>query len=211
MIDPLRWTCVYLRELEDGSTLYILLYVDDLIIVGSNTEAIDDLVAKLQSEYKIRDLGDLQYFIGVEIQRDRANKRIWLTQTKYIKDKLAEFKMTNCNSCVQKHLQRKQKWQINHSQQLLVVSITLNKAGFFRISVKNWKHIARLSDNHLPYHMSCFFVSLHHTSGVSGLDNAAGMHFGNTETRCYRCRRGPPHHCLDSFDDGVESIVESLL
>jgi len=47
--------------------LFILIYVDDIILTGSSAAAIESLLVQLQLEFAIKDLGSLHYFLGVEV------------------------------------------------------------------------------------------------------------------------------------------------
>ncbi|KAA3476356.1 Retrovirus-related Pol polyprotein from transposon TNT 1-94 [Gossypium australe] len=49
------------------STLYVLMYVDDIIITGSLTTAIDWFVRLLNDEFSLKDMGDIHYFLGIEV------------------------------------------------------------------------------------------------------------------------------------------------
>jgi hypothetical protein len=62
--------------------------VDDLIIIGSDQDGIKSLKAHLKREFDIKDLGNLTYFLGIEITR--SNKGLFLSQTKYMLDLLKE-------------------------------------------------------------------------------------------------------------------------
>ncbi|KAI5330645.1 hypothetical protein L3X38_030043 [Prunus dulcis] len=62
----------------------ILLYVDDMIITGNNDDAIRDLKHFLGTCFKIKDLGPLKYFLGVEIARSKSG--ISFCQRKYTLD-----------------------------------------------------------------------------------------------------------------------------
>jgi Reverse transcriptase (RNA-dependent DNA polymerase)/Integrase core domain/gag-polypeptide of LTR copia-type/GAG-pre-integrase domain len=66
----------------------ILIYVDDLIITGSDKRGIIDLKLHLGREFDIKDLGNLKYFLGIEIAR--SQKGLFLSQRKYILDLLRE-------------------------------------------------------------------------------------------------------------------------
>jgi hypothetical protein len=58
---------------EKGSTLTIvLIYVDDIIITGNNNSAIQDIKLFLQKQFRIKDLGKLKYFLGLEVARSKA-------------------------------------------------------------------------------------------------------------------------------------------
>lgn len=67
---------------HDSSCITLLLvYVDDIIITGSNTLAIESLKNFLQSKFQLHDLGSPKYFLGIEIARSKHG--IYLTQRKY--------------------------------------------------------------------------------------------------------------------------------
>ena len=51
----------------NSSTLIVLIYVDDIIIIGSSSTQISSLIAKLNSVFALRDLGKLSYFLGLEV------------------------------------------------------------------------------------------------------------------------------------------------
>ena len=64
--------------------LAILVYVDDILVVGSDSTSIANIKAHLASHFKIKDLGPLKYFLGIEAAR--SDKGIYLNQRKYTLD-----------------------------------------------------------------------------------------------------------------------------
>lgn len=50
--------------------VYLLIYVDDIIITGNNTSQISSLIAQLDNMFSMKDLGPLSYFLGMEIKRN---------------------------------------------------------------------------------------------------------------------------------------------
>ncbi|KAL0702312.1 hypothetical protein Bca4012_058434 [Brassica carinata] len=66
----------------------ILIYVDDIIITGSNREGIISTKAFLKSSFDIKDLGELKYFLGIEMCRSKEG--LFLSQRKYTLDLLNE-------------------------------------------------------------------------------------------------------------------------
>jgi len=62
--------------------LFILIYVDDIILTGSSTTAIESLLVQLQLEFAVKDLGSLHYFLGVEVIP--ISSGIILSQQRYI-------------------------------------------------------------------------------------------------------------------------------
>ncbi|KAL1204160.1 Retrovirus-related Pol polyprotein from transposon RE2 [Cardamine amara subsp. amara] len=74
---------------EKGTTrLHLLVYVDDLIIAGSSLKATKSFKLYLSTCFHMKDLGDLKYFIGIEVARNSTG--IYLCQRKYALDILAE-------------------------------------------------------------------------------------------------------------------------
>jgi len=74
----------------------MLVYVDDIIFTGNNPSFIKSLVTKLKSEFCLKDLGSLDYFLGIEV-RPQPNGALILTQSKYIRDLLGKTKMDEAN------------------------------------------------------------------------------------------------------------------
>lgn len=65
-------------------------------MTGSSTPLIKQLVQKLNSEFSLKDLGKLDYFLGIEVHHSESGF-ILLSQTKYIKDLLLKANMANAN------------------------------------------------------------------------------------------------------------------
>lgn len=83
--------CLYAREQTvNGEEVVILLleYVDDFIMVSNNLEALQDFKDDMMKKYAHNNGGDISYYLGVEIERDRKNKTLKLHQTKYTQDLL---------------------------------------------------------------------------------------------------------------------------
>ena len=63
------------------SFVTLLVYVDDIIITGADSQSIDQLKSLLNSQFKLNDLGSLKYFLGLELVR--SHKGIFLSQRNY--------------------------------------------------------------------------------------------------------------------------------
>ena len=50
-----------------NTVIYMLEYVDDIIVTGNNPMFIKSLVTKLNTEFSLKDLGNLNYFLGIEV------------------------------------------------------------------------------------------------------------------------------------------------
>ncbi|CAH9057687.1 unnamed protein product [Cuscuta epithymum] len=70
-------------------TVYILLYVDDILITGSSSSFVMFVIHTLSRQFAMKDLGDIHYFLG--IQARRTSTGLFLSQAKYISDLLHRF------------------------------------------------------------------------------------------------------------------------
>jgi Reverse transcriptase (RNA-dependent DNA polymerase) len=70
------------------STTVILVYVDDIIIIGNDNDEIKKVKQLLKNEFDIKDLGTLSYFLRIEIAH--SSKGLFLSQRKYVLDLLKE-------------------------------------------------------------------------------------------------------------------------
>ncbi|KAA3465088.1 Retrovirus-related Pol polyprotein from transposon TNT 1-94 [Gossypium australe] len=71
--------------------LYVLVYVDDIIITGNHQSTIDAFVESLESRFSLKDLGKLSYFLGIEVTHTASG--LFLNQQKYIRDLLQHSRM----------------------------------------------------------------------------------------------------------------------
>ena len=71
--------------------IYLLVYVDDIVIIGNNPSFLDSLVTQLSQAFELKDLGPLHYFLGLQITR--SSKGLLPTQTKYAQDLILKFQM----------------------------------------------------------------------------------------------------------------------
>ena len=72
-------SCVYFRKLDDGSFIYLLLYVGDMLIAAKNITDINHLKALLNGEFEMKDLGGSKKILGMKIRRDRGVRKLFLT------------------------------------------------------------------------------------------------------------------------------------
>lgn len=77
-----------------GHTTYVLVNVDDIIVTCASSQRVIELIAKLKTEFALKQLGGLDYFLGVEIKR-LSNGSLILSRTKYIKDLLTKANMVD--------------------------------------------------------------------------------------------------------------------
>ena len=67
--------CVYFNLIGER-VIYLVLYVDDMLLVGNDKEIIQDLKTQLSSKFDMKDLGAANYILGMEIKRDRAKRKL---------------------------------------------------------------------------------------------------------------------------------------
>ncbi|XP_020417916.1 uncharacterized protein LOC109948642 [Prunus persica] len=80
---------------RDGRRLTVLIvYVDDIVVTGNDTGEQLKLQKYLSQEFEMKDLGDLKYFLGIEVVRSTIG--IFLSQIKYVLDLLTETRMLGC-------------------------------------------------------------------------------------------------------------------
>ncbi|XP_058777060.1 uncharacterized mitochondrial protein AtMg00810-like [Vicia villosa] len=80
---------------EEGHTVYLLVYVDDIIITGSSTSLLKSIITKLNVAFSLKHLGVLDYFLGIQVTRIDPQSLL-LTQSKYVKDLLLKTNMSDC-------------------------------------------------------------------------------------------------------------------
>uniref|UniRef100_A0A2N9FFW3 Integrase catalytic domain-containing protein n=1 Tax=Fagus sylvatica TaxID=28930 RepID=A0A2N9FFW3_FAGSY len=84
--------CVYVRQFPNGKFIILLLYVDDMLIVGQDANMVGSL-KELFKSFDMKDLGPARQIMGMQILRDRKAKKLWLSQEKYVERVLERFNM----------------------------------------------------------------------------------------------------------------------
>jgi hypothetical protein len=84
--------CVYSKQVGNHF-IYVVLYVDDMLLVGNNMDVIKEVKSQLSSKFDMKDLNVANFILGMEIKRDRANMKLWLNQRKYVEMILQRFNM----------------------------------------------------------------------------------------------------------------------
>ncbi|KAE8728811.1 hypothetical protein F3Y22_tig00004072pilonHSYRG00246 [Hibiscus syriacus] len=90
--------CAYFKRSGDNDFGILLLYMDDMLVEGPNKDHIEELKAQLAREFEMNDLGSTNKILGMQIHRDRSNRKIWLSQKNYLKKILSRFNMQDLGS-----------------------------------------------------------------------------------------------------------------
>lgn len=85
---------VFLRGTD---MIYLLLYVDDIILIASSLEHLRRTISALQSEFSMKDLGTLHHFLGMQVQRHGSS--LLPSQRQYMLEILERASMVECKPC----------------------------------------------------------------------------------------------------------------
>ena len=79
--------------MSGSSVAFLILYVDDILLIGNNTEFLDSINRYLNKNFSMKYLGEAAYILGIKIYRDRSRRLIRLLMNTYLDKILKEFKM----------------------------------------------------------------------------------------------------------------------
>ncbi|KAL0270911.1 UNVERIFIED_CONTAM: hypothetical protein PYX00_008181 [Menopon gallinae] len=87
-------TCIYLNAERGGGLLIVAVYVDDILLFSRDVKTIRTFIDRLAEIFKLRNLGEAKYCLGIEINRKQGKLKI--SQTLYIQAVLERFGMSDC-------------------------------------------------------------------------------------------------------------------
>lgn len=89
--------CIYTKVSETEKVI-LLVWVDDIVVAASSVICLKEVKGKLQSKFKMKDLGNLSHFIGIDFTQkvDTVN----MNQSRYIEKILERFGMADCTARV---------------------------------------------------------------------------------------------------------------
>nr|GEV88633.1 retrotransposon protein, putative, Ty1-copia subclass [Tanacetum cinerariifolium] len=90
--------CVYYRSYAPGEYIYLLLYVDEMLIACKSMDEIGSTKSLLKREFDVKDLEEAKKILGMEIVRDRSRKIRRVSQSGYISKILDYFRIDNKKS-----------------------------------------------------------------------------------------------------------------
>nr|GEW67900.1 putative ribonuclease H-like domain-containing protein [Tanacetum cinerariifolium] len=122
----------------------LIIYVDDMIITGNDKEEMTRLRTNLFKEFKMKDLGRLKYFLGIEVLRSKQG--IFIFQKKYVFDLLAETGMIDCKP-VDTPMMVNQKLYIEEKAKLADKGRSCEP---IHASTLNFLHESRIENHQIP-------------------------------------------------------------
>ena len=78
--------------------MILILYVDDLLLLGEDLSKIEDVKCQLGKLYQMKDLRPASSCLGIRITRDQNTRAIWIDQQAYIENALKRFELQDANS-----------------------------------------------------------------------------------------------------------------
>ena len=88
-------SCLYVKRVG-AEFIIIALYVDDMLLACSSKQLLQNEKEALQKRFCMKDLGEARYCLGIQIERNRAEKRMLLHQSTYLSNLLRKYGMQNC-------------------------------------------------------------------------------------------------------------------
>jgi hypothetical protein len=83
--------CLYTRSEKGGALTMVVVWVDDTLVVTKDKHLAADFKAALEHEFELSSGGDVAYFLGLEVVRDRAAHKLFVTQHKYVRDIVNDY------------------------------------------------------------------------------------------------------------------------
>ncbi|KAG3192199.1 hypothetical protein PC128_g10617 [Phytophthora cactorum] len=91
--------CVYVKGKKD-KYVYVCLYVDDMIIAVKNTTEINEVKTALKSAFKMKELGEAKFILGMKIDHNRTAGSLMIKQTRYVDDVVKRFNQEHSKTVV---------------------------------------------------------------------------------------------------------------
>ena len=85
--------CVFFNDAKD---CLIIVYVDDFIVAAATTLKVEQTLRTLGEQFEIKELGDLHFFLGCRITRDRYKRALYISQESYLQSVITKFGFDDC-------------------------------------------------------------------------------------------------------------------
>ena len=87
--------CIF-SIINEDKIMILALFVDDMIMAYDNKKFATEVKNALSENFKMKEMGELKYILGMQISRDRNNHLIYINQKQYITEILEKFSMSDC-------------------------------------------------------------------------------------------------------------------
>ena len=72
--------CIY-KKVSGSSVTFLILYVDDILLIGNDTELLNRIKGYLNKSFSMKDLSEATYILGINIYKDRSRRLIGLSKS----------------------------------------------------------------------------------------------------------------------------------
>ena len=76
---------LFTKTTRDGSPIFLIIYMDDMLLSGRHTGELTELVRKLRLKFAMKNLGPARHILVMKISRSRDRRQLFLSQTDYIR------------------------------------------------------------------------------------------------------------------------------
>ena len=80
---------------SEGEMFIIAVYVDDIVLAGKGDQRTAEVKQALAHQFQVKDMGELHYFLGVKVVRDKESGDVWIGQPAYATSVLQKYGMEN--------------------------------------------------------------------------------------------------------------------
>ena len=77
--------CLFTKTTQDRSPVFLIIYMDDMLLSGQHARELTELVRKLRLKFAMKDLCPARHILGMKISRHREERQLFLSQTNYIR------------------------------------------------------------------------------------------------------------------------------
>lgn len=88
--------CLYYK-INQNDEYFLLIYVDDIIIVSKTITLIDEVKKQLNNEFEVRDLGEVKYYLGIQVEKS-SDGIYSINQSKYIDELINKFQLQDAKT-----------------------------------------------------------------------------------------------------------------
>jgi hypothetical protein len=83
--------CLYIKDSDDGSKVFILVYVDDLLVAANSQLKVDEVRCSLEKQFRVKHQPVFRQFLGMQISRDRDQRTVTVSQSTYARSVVEQY------------------------------------------------------------------------------------------------------------------------